>query len=111
MECRGGCAVSLSSTLPLILVFLGQAAPPTRPDERDDPASRLEFMKQSLAVFDVHSAEEPVTKYHLEPEPVFRFANPLGGGFGALFYWLDEEDRPGVIAKVYRSGEGNWGQE
>ncbi len=99
----------LTSSLPLIFCLIGQAPPsPAHPEES---AGRLDFMKKSLAAYDVHSTDERATRYRLQPDPIFRFTNPLGGGFGALFSWLDEDDRPVVMVKVYHNREGNWGHE
>lgn len=95
----------------IVIVALGQA-PPEGPDRLDDPASRLDFMKKSLATFDVHSTDGGGSRYHLQAEPILRFTNPVGGSQdGAIFLWLDESDRPGVVVQVFRKQEGPWSQE
>ncbi|MEJ7636493.1 MAG: hypothetical protein WKF75_00510 [Singulisphaera sp.] len=102
--------LSLSVTF-IVVAALGQA-PPNGPDRLDDPASRLDFMKKSLATYDVHSTDERGPRYHLQAEPILRFTNPVGGSQdGAIFLWLDESDRPGVVVQVFRKQEGPWSQE
>lgn len=101
---------SLSLSL-IVIAALGQA-PPEGPDRLDDPASRLEFMKKSLATYDVHSIDDRGSKYRLQPEPILRFTNPVGGSQdGAIFFWLDEYDRPEAVVQVFRKQEGPWSQE
>lgn len=92
-------------------VALGQepAAPGFFPD---DPAVRLAFMKKSIEIFSMRPAEGPVTPYRLQPDPVLRFTNPVGGSKdGAIFLWLDDGGRPRVVNQVFRRAEGDWWQE
>jgi hypothetical protein len=35
-------------------------------------------MRRSLMVFDVHEVDDRSLRLRLEPEPIFRFTNPVG---------------------------------
>jgi hypothetical protein len=103
--------MSVFPTLPLIVLLLSQAPPPGS-DRRVDLAARLEFMKKSVATFDLHSTDDPRVTYRLKAEPVLRFTDPAGGPTdGAIFFWLGEDDRPAVAAQVYLNRKGIWHQE
>lgn len=98
--------------VPWIVAALGQPAPAPPLATLDDPAARLEFMKRSLEVYDIRTADSPEARYRLQPDPALRFTNPVGGSKdGAIFLWLDETGRPGVVTQVFRSQEGEWKQE
>src|SRR4051794_10224380 len=104
--------MGLTSYLLLIGVLLGQASTPPGPDRPEDPASRLEFMKKSLAIYDLRAIDDRGTRFRLRPEPILRFTNPVGGSQdGAIFFWVDEQGRPGAVVQVFRKQEGPWSQE
>src|SRR5690349_16677621 len=108
MKDGGAHAVTTFAVTCLIAGLLAQApAPPPGPEGRasgaaDDPAARLAVMKRSLATFAVHPADDRTITYRLQPEPIFRFTNPVGATRdGAIFFWLDERDRPAVAVQVF----------
>jgi hypothetical protein len=98
--------------LPVIFAFLGQAAPPGQ-GHPSDPAERLAIMKKSLMIFDVFPTSDRTTTYRLQPEPIFRFTNPVGNSIdGAVFFWLGENDRPEMAVQVLLNrNDGRWSQE
>ena len=86
--------MSVFPTLPLIVLLLSQAPPPGS-DRRVDLAARLEFMKKSVATFDLHSTDDPRVTYRLKAEPVLRFTDPAGGRpRQARRRWPRPSDRP-----------------
>jgi hypothetical protein len=94
--------------VPLILALLGQA-PPQAVDTQAESKARLEFMKTSLAIYDVYARDNRNTKFRLMPEPVLRFTNPVGGSKdGAVFLWLDAEDRPAAAVQIYWNPSEVW---
>ena len=98
-------------SVPLVLALLGQAPPPAG-DNPADLKARLEFMKKTMAANDVHAIDDHGTKFRLQPEPVLRFTNPVGGSRdGALFIWLGAGDRPAVAAQIYWNPEQVWMEE
>jgi len=69
-------------------------------------------MRQSLAEFIVHPANDPKTAYQLGVEPALRFTNTVGDvRDGAIFLWLGEDDRPAAAVQVFLHRNGNWYQE
>jgi hypothetical protein len=97
--------------LPLILGLLGQAQPPAG-DTFADSKARLEFMKKSLAIYEVRALDDRGTKFRLQAEPVLRFTNPVGGSKdGAVFLWLDERGRPTVAVQIYSNPRQVWLEE
>jgi hypothetical protein len=102
-------------SLPLILGLAGQAppadlSPATTPAEA---AARLAIMQRSLARFNIHRAETRGPAFRLQPEPIFRFTNPVGNSKdGAIFLWLGQFDRPEVAVQVFlRRYDEQWVQE
>jgi hypothetical protein len=87
--------------------LLGQN-PPTG-DGKEDREARLEFMKTSLATYDVHPAIDRKASYRLQVEPVLRFTNPVGfSQDGAIFFWLGEDGRPEVAVQAFLMRGGSW---
>ncbi len=87
-------------SLALTLALLAQSPPAG--DGKDERAARLEFLKTSLATYDVHPADEPSKKFRLQAEPVIRFNNPVGvSDDGAIFFWMGEDGRPEVAVQAF----------
>ena len=114
------------STPVLIFLIAGLFAqvPATRPaapaGAEDRPAesaseapARLAIMRRSLAVLNVHPIDDEGVSFRLQPEPIFRFTNPVGSSVdGAIFFWLGENDRPEAAVQVSLSRlDGRWFQE
>jgi hypothetical protein len=99
-------------SVPLILGLLGQGAPPGQASP-GDAAARLGIMQRSLASFRIRPAEGGGAALRLQPEPIFRFNNPVGNSKdGAIFLWLGEFDRPEVAVQVFlRRYDDQWVQE
>jgi hypothetical protein len=92
------------------------AAPAGASDRAPDPAdaaARLAIMQRSLSSFRIQSAEDRGAPFRLQPEPIFRFNNPVGNSKdGAIFLWLGEFDRPEVAVQVFlRRYDDQWVQE
>jgi hypothetical protein len=103
--------LSVFPTLPLIVLLLGQAESSSA-YRRNEPAARLEFMKKSLATFNLHSIDDPQVTYRLKAEPVLRFTDPAGGPKdGAIFFWLGDDDRPVAAVQIYLNRKEIWHQE
>jgi hypothetical protein len=89
-----------------ILSVVGQAA---GQGNVDDAEARLDYMKQSLAVHALESLDRPKATYRLRDDPVLRFNNPVGAvKDGALFLWLDANDRPVAAVQVFKHTDGSW---
>ena len=66
-----------------------------RPMSASDAAARLAIMQRSLMGFNIQPAGNRPPAFRLQPEPIFRFTNPVGTSKdGAIFLWLGESDRP-----------------
>ncbi len=101
--------MNLSFGAALFVILLGQAPPS---ESLDTPAGRLKFMKESLAKHVVHPADAPETTYRLQPDPVLRFTNTIGTPTdGAIFLWLDANDRPQAAVQIFQHENGSWLQE
>ncbi len=109
-------AISALSVI-TILLTLAQAPPPVAVDRPADPTSdasvRLAIMTRSLTVLGVHPIDDRGASFRLQPEPIFRFTNPVGSSVdGAIFFWLGENDRPEAAVQVSLSRlDGRWFQE
>lgn len=107
------------SVLSLVTVLLAQAqaAPPAAADTpapaADEAAARLAIMRRSLMSFSVQPVDRPGPPFRLQPEPIFRFTNPVGTSRdGAIFLWFGEYDRPEVAVQVFvRRTDDQWVQE
>src|SRR4051794_21520728 len=89
-------------SIPLIVALLGQAPPAPSREAPGDPVARLDFMKKSVATYDVRAAGDRTTRYRLQPEPILRFTNPVGKSRGgAIFLWLGRDDRPEASIQVF----------
>ena len=82
-------------------------------DPATEAAARLVIMRQSLVVLNVHPIDDRGASFRLQPEPIFRFTNPVGSSVdGAIFFWLGENDRPEAAVQVSFSRlDGRWFQE
>jgi hypothetical protein len=97
-------------TMILTLGLLGQV-PPTG-DGKDEREARLEYMKTSLASYDVRSTEGEKVSYRLQSEPILRFTNPVGVTVdGAIFLWLGEDGRPEAAVQAFLMRNGLWGHD
>jgi hypothetical protein len=104
----------LTSTriFPLLVALLGQAPPAPSLENPGEPAVRLEFMKQSLAIYEIHPIDDHKITFLLQAEPIMRFTNPVGNSRdGAIFLWLDTSDRPWAAAQVFLRRDGLWFHE
>ncbi len=112
---------TLSLSLALILGVLSQAPTSVKGAAKagekmataksDTATERLAFMKDSLAQYNLHPADDPKTVFRLKPDPVLRFNNPVGTVHdGAIFLWLDPAERPAAAVQVYRGSDGTWFQ-
>lgn len=92
--------------LTIALGTLGQGG---KTADSEDSAARLAIMKKSLSIHTLRASDDSKAAYRLKAEPVFRFNNPVGAvSDGAIFLWLDENDRPAVAVQVYKTTVGNW---
>jgi hypothetical protein len=83
------------------------------PDSASEAMARLAIMRRSLLSFSVQPTENRGPAFRLQPEPIFRFTNPVGTSKdGAIFLWLGESDRPEVAVQVFvRRTDEQWIQE
>ena len=92
-------------TLAIALSVVGQAGKP----EDGDAAARLAIMKESLSIPTLTAADDPKLVYRLKADPVLRFNNSVGAvSDGAVFVWVDADDRPVVAVQVYKTTKGKW---
>jgi hypothetical protein len=99
--------MSVSPLLPLILALVAQA--PQAGDAKDERAARLEFMKKSLANYDLHPASDRTVKFRLQADPVLRFTNPVGySEDGAIFFWTGEDGRPEAAVQAFLMRGGTY---
>jgi hypothetical protein len=92
--------------LTIAMSTLGQAE---KPGETDDAATRLAIMKDSLSVHALRETDNSGRGFRLKAEPVMRFNNPVGHVTdGAIFLWLDEDERPAAAVQVFKSTKGQW---
>ena len=62
--------------------------------------------------FSIQPAGKPGPAFRLQPEPIFRFNNPVGATKdGAIFLWFGEYDRPEAAVQVYVKRDDQWVQE
>jgi hypothetical protein len=101
------------SALYLVTVLLAQAQAPPPADPAAEAAARLAIMQQSLMSFTIQPTGNQGPALRLQPEPIFRFTNPVGTSKdGAIFLWLGESDRPEVAVQVFvRRTDEQWVQE
>ena len=96
----------MTLSLPLIFALIGQGPPAA--DAKVEHAARLEFMKTSLATYDLYPAADPKAKFRLQEEPVIRFNNPVGETVdGAIFFWLGADGRPEAAVQAFFMRSGN----
>ncbi len=94
--------------LSLILGLLTQAKPPAD-DAKDEAASRLNYMKDSVTPYNVRPTETDAPAFRLHPEPIFRLNNAVSGvKDGAIFLWLGENGRPEAAIQVFKIPSGLW---
>jgi hypothetical protein len=98
--------ISQTLAFTLTLLAMGQAG---SPGKTDDTAARLTIMKNSLTVHELTAPGDPKSRFRLKAEPVLRFTNSVGAvSDGAIFFWLDDNDRPAAAVQVYKTTSGNW---
>jgi hypothetical protein len=99
------------TSLPFILVVVGQATPPA-PEATNEAPARLERMKASAMAYELRPGEGGSVAYRLRADPIFRFTNPVGNSKdGAVFLWLGEDDRPAAAVQVFERRDGLWFHE
>jgi hypothetical protein len=99
--------MTIAPTVALIIGLLAQLPPAG--EGKEDRAARLEFMKTTLATYDLHAAGNRTSKFRLQPEPVLRFTNPVGfSQDGAIFFWLGEDGRPEAAVQAFLMRGGSW---
>jgi hypothetical protein len=97
-------------SLPLIFALLGQEAAAGDAAALSD--TRLEYMKESVLVYDIRPADDPRFSFQLQPQPVLRFTNPVGRvRDGTVFLWLDCDGRPAVVAQATLNLKATWVHE
>jgi len=95
--------------LPLILGLLAQAPAPGAGPGPDTPGARLEFMKNSLKIYDLRAVEGHPAPFRLQAEPIFRLNNDISGvKDGAIFFWTDEVGRPTASVQAFVVPSGLW---
>ncbi len=93
--------------LPMIVALVAQAPPAG--DSKDERAARLEFMRKTLATYEVHPASNPSARYRFQAEPVLRFTNPVGSTVdGGIFFWIGEDGRPEAAVQAFLMRGGNY---
>ena len=101
-----------TAALPLILALLAQAPKPAAGPAPDTPGARLEYMKDSLRIFEVRAGEGRGEPLRLQAEPIFRLNNDISGvKDGAIFFWTDAAGRPTASVQVFLIPSGLWLQE
>ena len=89
----------------LLATLAGQThspAPSQTDDEKQDSAARLQYMKQSAAVYEIRLGNEKKAQLKLLPEPVLRWNNPVSGvPDGSLVLWVGPDNRPELAAQVF----------
>jgi hypothetical protein len=97
----------------LSTLLAGQAPTLAPADPASEATGRLAIMQRSLMSFTIQPTENRVPALRLQPEPIFRFTNPVGTSKdGAIFLWLGESDRPEVAVQVFvRRTDQQWVQE
>lgn len=96
----------------LLLALIGQMPVAAGADFAAESEARLAYMKESVRVYDIRSADDPGISFELQAEPVLRFTNPVGRARdGSVFLWLDGERRPRVVAQATLNLRGIWVHE
>jgi hypothetical protein len=89
----------------LLVASAGQTQSPVPAkgdDEKEAAAARLQYMKESAAVYDIHLGADRKTQLKLLPDPVLRWNNPVSGvPDGTLFVWVGPDGRPELAAQVF----------
>ena len=79
------------------------AEDPAPPAAESQGGDRLDFMKKSVAGYDVKGDDG--TAYQLVPEPLLRWDNPVSKvPDGTIFLWQDTHGRPAAIVQVFIAG-------
>jgi hypothetical protein len=74
-----------------------------------DPASRLDFMKKTMAAYNLQRADDRSVTFQPQSEPVLRFNNVVGTvEDGALFFWVDANGRPVAAVQVSKIKDDGW---
>lgn len=82
---------------------------PPEPDDEDAAQERLEFMKQSVTVYDFLSKADGRTKLTLQTEPLIRWNNPVSGvKDGTVFIWTAANGRPEAAMQVFLLRNDVW---
>jgi len=104
--------MSAALALSLVVSLVGQVPPREAKPTPRDAAARLELMTKSLAIYEIHAADDHGRAYRFQEQPVLRFSNPVSRSKdGAIFLWIGEGGRPEVAVQVYCNSEGTWLQE
>ncbi len=100
----------MNVTLFVCALLFGQADSNTSqrdPDAEQDVAKVQferwqKYYRTVAAEYDMESVKEPPTRLKLQPEPVFTYANPAGGGqsHGAMFVWT-RDGRPEILGAIW----------
>jgi hypothetical protein len=78
------------------------------PDEKEQAEKRLEFMLASVRDFQVVADDDAQHPWQLEPNPLLRWTNPVGGvPDGIIVMWTDGV-RPSILAQVFQTKDGYW---
>lgn len=91
----------MSTILLAVAAALAGQTEPAQPEEKAEAGARLEFMKESVAVYDFTRGEKDVP-LKLLADPVLRWTNPVSNiPDGAVFLWVGPEGRPQAAAQAF----------
>ncbi|MHB8953040.1 MAG: hypothetical protein ACYC4U_08655 [Pirellulaceae bacterium] len=72
----------------------------------------LEVCSSHAKDYQIHPSDKPDNVFKLLPNPIFRHSQPVrGDDIGAVWLWVDDNGRPGVVGTVfaYTGGAGSDG--
>lgn len=95
----------------LLLAMGNVPARAEQADEKELADKRLEFMLNSVRDFDLLPDADAEHPWKLDPTPLLRWSNPVGGvPDGIIVMWTDGA-RPSVLAQVFQTKDGYWVHE
>jgi hypothetical protein len=89
----------------LLAILSGQTQAPGASqtnDEKEASDARLQYMKQSAAVYEIRQDSDNEARLKLIADPVLRWNNPVSGvPDGSLVLWVGPDDRPELVTQVF----------